>query len=121
MKIIICGAYAIGTHLARLLSRNQEEITVIDSDQERLAKIGFDYDLLTLQGSPTSVKTLKEANTAAADLFIAVTPDENTNIVCCIMAHALGAKKTVAKVGDAEYAEEELKGFYKNQGVDRSK
>ena len=71
MKIIICGAYAIGTHLARLLSRNQEEITVIDSDQERLAKIGFDYDLLTLQGSPTSVKTLKEANTAAADLFIA--------------------------------------------------
>ena len=100
MKIIICGAYAIGTHLARLLSRNQEEITVFDSDQERLAKIGFDYDLLTLQGSPTSVKTLKEANTAAADLFIAVTPDENTNIVCCIMAHALGAKKTVAKVGE---------------------
>ena len=119
MKIIICGAYAIGTHLARLLSRNQEEITVIDSDQERLAKIGFDYDLLTLQGSPTSVKTLKEANTAAADLFIAVTPDENTNIVCCIMAHALGAKKTVAKVGDAEYAEEEIKAFYKNLGVDR--
>lgn len=119
MKIIICGAYAIGTHLARLLSRNQEEITVIDSDQERLAKIGFDYDLLTLQGSPTSVKTLKEANTATADLFIAVTPDENTNIVCCIMAHALGAKKTVAKVGDAEYAEEEIKAFYKNLGVDR--
>ena len=59
MKIIICGAYAIGTHLARLLSRNQEEITVIDSDQERLAKIGFDYDLLPLQGSPTSVKTLR--------------------------------------------------------------
>ncbi len=119
MKIVICGAYAIGTHLARLLSRNQEEITVIDSDDDRLAKLGYDYDLLTLQGSPTSVNVLKEANTDDADLFIAVTPDENTNLVSCIMAHALGAKKTVAQVGDAEYAEEEVKAFYRNLGVDR--
>ena len=119
MKIVICGAYAIGTHLARLLSRNQEEITVIDSDADRLAKLGFDYDLLTLQGTPTSIKVLKEANTADADLFIAVTPDENTNLVSCIMAHALGAKKTVAQVGDAEYADEEVKAFYRNLGVDR--
>ena len=119
MKIIICGAYAIGTHLARLLSRNQEEITVVDDDSERLAKIGLDYDLLTIQGSPTSVKALKEANATDADLFIAVTPDENTNIVCCIMAHSLGAKKTVAKVDDAEYTEEDIRSFYKNLGVDK--
>ena len=59
MKIIICGAYAIGTHLARLLSRNQEEITVVDDDSDRLAKIGLDYDLLTVQGLPTNVKTLR--------------------------------------------------------------
>ncbi len=119
MKIIICGAYAIGSHLARLLSRNQEEITVIDDDEDRLAKIGLDYDLLTVQGSPTSVKALKEANTGAADLFIAVMPDEDSNIVSCIMAHALGAKKTVAQVGDAEYSEEEIKSFYKGLGVDK--
>jgi trk system potassium uptake protein TrkA len=48
MKIIITGAYAIGTHLARLLSRNEEEITIIDDDEDRLAKIGADYDLLTI-------------------------------------------------------------------------
>ncbi len=119
MKIIICGAYAIGSHLARLLSRNQEEITVIDDDEDRLAKIGLDYDLLTVQGAPTSVKALKEANTGAADLFIAVMPDEDSNIVSCIMAHALGAKKTVAQVGDAEYSEEEIKSFYKGLGVDK--
>ena len=118
MKIIICGAYAIGTHLARLLSRNQEEITVIDDDSDRLAKIGLDYDLLTVQGLPTNVKTLRAARAADADLFIAVMPDENANIVCCMMAHALGAKKTVARVGDAEYSEEEVKAFYKNLGVD---
>ena len=75
MKIIITGAYAIGTYLARLLSRNEEEITIIDSDEERLNKIGADYDLLTLCGSPSSLKTLREAGTSDADLFIAVTPD----------------------------------------------
>lgn len=94
MKIIITGAYAIGTHLARLLSRNQEEITIIDDDQDRLDKIGADYDLLTLCGSPSSLKTLREAGTANADLFIAVSPDENENINSCILAHALHAKKT---------------------------
>ena len=56
MKIIITGAYAIGTHLARLLSRNHEDITVIDEDEERLARIGSDFDLLTMQAYPTSVK-----------------------------------------------------------------
>ena len=119
MKIIICGAYAIGTHLARLLSRNQEEITIIDDDSDRLAKIGLDYDLLTIQGSPTNVKTLREANAGDTDLFIAVMPDENANIVCCMMAHALGSKKTVARVGDAEYSEEDIKAFYKSLGVDK--
>ena len=118
MKIIITGAYAIGTHLARLLSRNQEEITIIDEDQDRLDKIGADYDLLTLCGSPSSVKTLNEAGASNADLFIAVSPDENENINSCILAHALHAKKTVAKVNDAEYVEEDIRLFYKNLGVD---
>ena len=118
MKIIITGAYAIGTHLARLLSRNQEEITIIDEDQDRLDKIGADYDLLTLCGSPSSVMTLKEAGASSADLFIAASPDENENINSCILAHALHAKKTVAKVNDAEYVEEDIRLFYKNLGVD---
>lgn len=54
MKIIIAGAYAIGTHLARLLSRSREDITLIDDSEERLASIGSDYDLLTMLGQPTS-------------------------------------------------------------------
>ena len=98
MKIIIAGAHAIGTYLAQLLSRNQEEITIIDSDPDRLEKIGADYDLLTLCGAPSSVRTLQEANTQDADLFIAVTKNENENINSCILAHALHAKKTVAKL-----------------------
>ena len=61
MKIIIAGAYAIGTHLAKLLSRDHEDITLIDPDEERIASIGSDFDLLTIAESPTSVKVLKSA------------------------------------------------------------
>ncbi len=118
MKIVIIGAYAIGTYLARLLSRNKEEITIIDDDEERLEKIGSDYDRLTYHGSPSSVKALKEAGTTNADLFIAVTPDESENINSCILAHALHAKKTVAQVNNSEYMEPEIQEFYKNIGVD---
>ena len=117
MKIIITGAYAIGTYLARLLARNQEDITVVDEDEERLARIGSDADLLTIQGYPTSVKVLKEAGTAQADLFIAVSPDQSTNINCCILAKALGAKKTVAKVDTAEYTEPEIEAFFEDVGI----
>lgn len=117
MKIIIAGAYAIGTYLARLLARNQENITVIDEDEDRLAQIGSDVDLLTIQGYPTSVKVLKEAGTAQADLFIAVSPDQSTNINCCILAKALGAKKTVAKVDTAEYTEQEIADFFERIGI----
>lgn len=118
MKIIIIGAFDIGTHLARLLSRNNEEITVVDSDEERLNKIGSDYDLLTYQGNPSSVRTLREVDTEHADLFIAVTPNESLNINCCVLAHNLHAKKTVAKVDDAEYTEPEVTEFYKQLGID---
>lgn len=118
MKIIIIGAHSIGRHLARLLSRNKEDITVIDEDEERLNRIGSDYDLLTQQGDPSSVKILREAGTKDADLFIAVSPDQSLNINSCIIAHALGAKKTVAKVDCEEYIEEEISDFYKKLGVD---
>lgn len=118
MKIIITGAYGIGTYLARLLSRNKDDLTIIDEDEDRLAKIGSDYDLLTVHGSPTSVKTLKEAGTGSADLFIALTPSEDENINSCIIAHALKAKKTVAQVNHAEYMEPAVHQMYMELGVD---
>ena len=118
MKIVITGAYAIGTYLAQLLSRNKDDITLIDEDEERLARIGTDYDILTLKGKPTSVQTLKEAGAGKADLFIAVTPDENQNTNACILAKALGAKKTVAKVDDIDHMAPEVQEFYVHLGVD---
>ena len=61
MKIIIAGAYAIGTHLAKLLSRNDQDIVLIDEDEERLNNISNDYDLMTIHSSPSSIQTLKNA------------------------------------------------------------
>lgn len=117
MKIIICGAYGIGTHLAKMLSRNHEDITLIDEDDERLAQIGTDFDLLTAQASPSSIKALHEAGAEHADLFIAVTPEESLNITSCVLAKALGAKKTVAKISNSEYTAPELQNFFAGLGV----
>lgn len=119
MKIIIAGAYAIGTHLARLLSRSNEDITLIDCSEERLSSIGSDYDLLTMVGSPTSLKILKDASVEDADLFISVTPEESTNISACILARNLGAKRTVAKVDNPEYMEPQAQEFFQNLGVSK--
>ena len=118
MKIIIIGAYAIGTHLARMLSRNNDDITIIDDDGERLAQIGSDFDLMTMEASPSSINTLTDAGVAAADLFISVTPSQSLNINTCIIAHALGARKTVAKISDAEFTAEDKKEFFKRLGID---
>ena len=118
MKIIIIGAYAIGTHLARLLSRNNDDITIIDDDGERLAQIGSAFDLMTMEASPSSINTLTDAGVAAADLFISVTPSQSLNINTCIIAHALGARKTVAKISDAEFTAEDKKEFFKRLGID---
>lgn len=117
MKIIIAGAYAIGTHLAKLLSRNNQDIVLIDEDEERLASISSDYDLMTMNASPSSLKTLKDAGAEDADLYIAVTPDENMNMNSCMIAKALGTKKTVAKINNNEFMEPKLGEFFEKLGI----
>lgn len=118
MKIIIAGAYGIGSHLAKLLSRNNHDIVLMDESEERLEDISPDYDLLTMHAPPSSLKALKEAGAEQADLYIAVTPDENLNMNTCVMAKAVGTKKTVAKVNNYEFVEPELSAFFEKLGID---
>ena len=117
MKIIIAGAYAIGIHLAKLLSRNNEDITLMDEDLDRLSHINDEYDLLTMEANPSSIEAMKEAGVEHADLYIGVTPDEALNLNCCIMAKALGAKKTVAKIDNPEFTDPKLQAFFDKLGV----
>ena len=119
MKIIISGAYAIGCHLARLLSREHEDIVVMDTDEERFSHIGSDVDILTMEASSTSIEALKNAGAEKADLFIAVTPDESKNMNSCVLAKALGTKKTVAKIDNAEYIAPDLQEFFSQLGVSK--
>ena len=118
MRIIIVGAYAIGTHLAKLLSRSNHDTVLIDDSEVRLASVSGDYDLMTFFASPASFKTLKEAGANNADLFISVTPDQHLNLTSCMMAHSLGAKKTVAKVDENEYLDDSHQNFFKEVGID---
>ncbi len=118
MKIVIAGAGAVGTHLAKLLSRDHQDCTIIDDDETRLEGLDSDYDLLVMQGSPTSIRVLEDAGVRSADLFVAVTPDESRNVNACIIAHAIGAKKTVARIDNPEYTAQEMTDFFKNLGID---
>ena len=117
MKIVIAGAGAVGTHLSKLLSREHQDCVLIDADEERLEGIS-EYDVMTCNASPTSVKALKDAGVEKADLFVGVTTEEDTNISACIIAHALGARKTVARIDNYEYLSTQNQQFFHQLGID---
>ncbi|MDO4497016.1 MAG: Trk system potassium transporter TrkA [Bacteroidales bacterium] len=118
MKIIVAGAHEVGTHLARLLARDNKDVILMDEDPERVAQLTF-LNLMTMVGSPTSINALREAEVSAADLFIAVTPNESVNIHACILASNLGARKTLARIDKYELLKPENQEFYKKIGISR--
>ena len=118
MKIVIGGAGAVGKHLAKLLSKEHQDCTLMDDDGSRLEGLDSDYDIMTMQGSPTSIKDLEAAGVKNADLFVGVTPDESRNMNACIIAHGIGAKKTVARIDNYEYLDPKLKPFFEKLGID---
>lgn len=118
MKIIIAGAGEVGSHLAKLLSNENQDIILIDSDQERLDIIDSNYNLMTWNGSASSIRALKEIGVERSDLFIAVTPYETRNISSCAIARKLGAKKTVARIENPEFVSKENAELLKTIGVD---
>ena len=118
MKIVIAGAGAVGTHLSKLLSRDHQDCVLIDENADRLGDLDSRYDIMTLQGRTTSINTMKEAGVEHADLFVGVTPDESRNMNACMIAHALGAKKTVARIDNFEYLDPQRKELFQQMGID---
>ena len=118
MKIIIAGAGAVGTHLARMLSADRQDVVLIDADENRLFRLGNELDIMTLVRQPTSIQGLKDAEVNHADLFIAVTPNESENLTCAMLAKQLGAKKTVARVDNYEYMKPGNLELFKNMGIE---
>lgn len=118
MKIIIVGAGAVGTHLAKMLARENQDIVLMDESEERLEAVDVNYDLMTKVGSPTSLHDLHDCGVSGADLFIAVTPEESVNMTACMLATNLGVKKSVARINNSEYLLPQNSEFFKKLGVD---
>lgn len=118
MKIVIAGAGEVGSHLAKLLSFENQDIVLVDQDGARLATLDANYNLMTSVGRPTSIQSLRDAGVENCDLFIAVTPYETTNIVSCSIAKQLGAEKTVARIDNYEFMNQDNKDYFKSMGVD---
>ena len=117
MRIVIAGAGDVGTHLAKLLSREDMEISLIDENPERLGDLSANYDMLTKVGNPTSIHDLRDVGVKDCDLFISVTPHESENMTACLIANALGAKRTLARIDNYEYLLPENKKFFENMGL----
>ncbi len=118
MRIIIAGAGEVGTHLAKMLSNENHEIILIDTEEERLKPVDSSLDVLTYVGSATSINILQEVLQKKTDLFIAVTHGEDTNITASILAKRLGAMKTIARIDNLDYLEHSTLEFFKSLGID---
>ena len=117
MRIVIAGAGEVGTHLAKLLSREDMEIALLDEHQDRLGDLSANYDILTKVGNPTSIHDQREIEVQGCDLFISVTPHEAENMTACLIANSLGAKRTLARIDNYEYLLPENKKFFENMGL----
>ena len=120
MKIIIEGAGQVGSHLAKMLSHEGGDITVIDDDEVRLQRLTAVADVVTVLGDPSSITVLKEAGCHKADLFIAVNPSttQTVNIVSALLAKKLGSKRVIARIEDEAYLLPENKLMFKDMGLD---
>lgn len=113
MKIFIVGGGEIGQALAGQLSRDGYKLTLIDRNPAVVSSLGNSMDIICFEGNGASYATLQEINADAADIFIAVTDSDEMNILSCLTAHMLGAKHTVARIRDVDYARQNR--FYRDR------
>ena len=120
MKIVIAGAGEVGSHLAKMLCNEENDITVIDHDEERLSALGAGADVITVNGVSSSIEVLKEAGCEDADLFIAVNPSDSqdVNVVSAMLAKKRGSKKVTARIDKEEYLSYENKSLFTELDID---
>lgn len=105
MNIIIVGNGKIGYTLAEYLSNNGHDVTVVDKEKSALLKASETLDVLCVLGNGGNVRSLIEAGAEKADVIIAVTANDELNMVCCLAAKQLGTKYSIARIRDPEYTE----------------
>ncbi|MEP0131388.1 MAG: Trk system potassium transporter TrkA [Eudoraea sp.] len=118
MRIIIAGAGEVGFHLAKLLSYESQNITLIDSNKESLTYADTHLDIKVLKGDATSISVLSEAKVESSDLVIGVTSSETTNITLCLLAKQMGCKKTIARISNIEFLDNRELIKFSEMGID---
>ncbi|HEY5688097.1 MAG TPA: Trk system potassium transporter TrkA [Yeosuana sp.] len=118
MKIIIAGAGEVGFHLAKLLSYESQEITLIDTNKESLSYADTHLDIKVIRGDATSIAILKEARIETSDLLIGVTSSETINITVCVLGKQLGSKKTIARISNTEFIQHKDEVGFTKFGID---
>lgn len=118
MNITIVGAGRVGIHLAKYFADEHQDVFLIDNDRSHLSILESEFNLRTFFGEPINFRTLREANTEKADVFIAVTANTAINLVTCAMAKSLGAKKTIARVDRYDFLDKSNTTVVRNMGVD---
>ncbi len=113
MQIFVVGGGEIGKALVVQLARDGYELTVIDREESVVNNMGNSVDAICFQGNGASYGTLQDVNASEADIFISVTDSDELNILSCFTAHMLGAKHTIARIRDIDYAKQNR--FYKDK------
>lgn len=103
MDITIIGAGRLGTNLAKSLSQENHNITIVDTDYNKVEELVDKLDIQGVKGSGTHISVLKDAKVSQSDLVITLTNSDENNILVCLIAKKLGAKNTIARVRDPEY------------------
>ena len=118
MNIIILGAGEIGFQLAKRLTQDKHNITIIDRDHACAVRIGEQLDAFVVEGHAASVRILKEAHVGKADIVAAMTNEDEVNLMACRLAKRLGAGTTIARVRNPEPAEPDYPLAKEEMGVD---
>ncbi|MCK0161846.1 Trk system potassium transporter TrkA [Allomuricauda sp. F6463D] len=118
MRIIIAGAGEVGFHLAKLLSYEAQEISLIDTNKERLSYADNHLDIRVLRGDATSIQVLQDAQVDGSDLVIGVTASETTNLTLCVLAKQLGCKRTMARISNTEFMDNRELIKFEDLGID---
>jgi trk system potassium uptake protein len=118
MRIVVAGAGAVGSHLAKMLSQENHDIILLDPDESKLRQVGANLDVMTRTGSALSIPDLLDTNIKKVDLFIAVAKTEEINITAAILSKRLGAKKTIARIDNQEYLYTKYREHFIELGID---
>ncbi|PIE32742.1 Trk system potassium transporter TrkA [candidate division KSB3 bacterium] len=118
MRVVIVGLGEVGSYLATILSSHEKyDVVGIDNDRKRIDVLEESYDIQTVEGYGSAPHVLKEAEASSADIFLAVSNNDEVNIVAALIAQKLGAKFTVARVSNPLYLEEEQLSDYEDLGI----